>query len=362
MMIYLSEDVEIREIESPDYNELSSIVKEIYDKNIDQGEKEYTPEHMKILLNYFFDENLVVGAYKGDEIVGATFGSTQSFLIKGATEAKGCYIDLTVSRESIQRQGIGTRLIKQLVERAKRLGYDFAFGFPMKRNKPAQKIMKKLEFANIGNIEPRVRALDPDRLTKLSVPAALRLIAGPVMSIASRMPKKRVESGTFREAEEIDYPKVLELLHTSTKKFEISRKWDLGEYKAMAEAAKPLKFKQYLWEEGSRLVAVGTSIDEHIIWTNDDAYVTYFRHLAFDKDATPDEKKRFIAEMLYLAKGRGPVGARVSNPSYIQRALSSAGFMGDRHIRYFMIRPLSEIGEEVKNIRYIREHYMNALF
>jgi RimJ/RimL family protein N-acetyltransferase len=358
----MSENVEIKEMKEINYDDLSKIVRELYfEPNVEQGEKSYDPEHMKILLGYFFDKNQVITAYQGGEIIGATFGSTQTFFIEDDV-AKGCYLDLTVVKVSLQKQGIGTKLIQKMLEKLKNDDYDFAFAFPLKSNKPAQAIAKKLDFAYIGDLEPRVRALDPGKLSKLSVPAALRALAAPVMHLVSRMPKKRIEEGTFREASEEEYPQILDLLHEHKKRYKISRKWDLDEYKAMAEAARPLNFKQYIWEKDGKILICGTSIDEHIYWKNADEHVSYIRHVGWDDKASSEDLKRFFAEMIYDMKDRS-IAIRISNPTYLSVGmLSYVNFMGDRHSRKFMIYPFTDKGEKVRNIKYIREHYMNAVF
>jgi len=364
-VIILSTNFEILEMKEVNYEDLSKIVRELYfEPNIDQGEKSYDPDHMKILLSYFFDKNQVIAAYKNSEIIGATFGSTQTFFV-GDDVVKGCYLDLTVCRESLQRQGIGTNLIQKMLEKLETDRYDCAFGFPIKKKKPIQKIVKKLNFANIGDLEPRVRALDPKKLGKLSVPKALRAIAAPILHLVAHMPKKRIEEGegTFREATEEEYPQILDLLHKHKNRYKISRKWELEEYKEMAEAAKALNFKQYVWEKEGKLVACGTSIDEHIFWKNADEYVSYIRHVGWDDNFSNNDLKKFMAEMLFKIKEHGSIAIRISNPTYIPiGVLSYLNFHGDRHGRKFVIYPITEKGQKVRNIRYIREHYMNAVF
>jgi len=266
----------------------------------------YKPAFLKYLFDRIKDRDLLVAAYRGNEIAGFLANIPQRFHFQGNIY-QAAYSCLLVSRKEFLRQGLATALIEDALRLNKKYHFDFAL-LSLETGHRSTKLIEKMEAA--GHPVERVkgwgviaRILDLERAAaseglKGWEKAAVKLIGG------HRRPK-----GTgplsLREYRSDDLDSCLGLLDRIKDTAPLALVWDKDGL--AQELYRPGVCQTLVFEKEGKVAGLLNFVYHDHIGRTVERWA-WVNHVAFP-GLTPAERVLFVQDFLRYVQAAGCLGA-----------------------------------------------------
>jgi GNAT superfamily N-acetyltransferase len=265
----------------------------------------YKPAFLKYILGRIEDRNLLMAAYKGDEIVSFFANLPHRFHFKGKIY-RGVLTCILVTRKEQLRRGIAEAMIRQAVDYNKQVRYDFAL-LTLESGHRSTRLVKKLERAGgpLSFVKKQhivVRILDLDRVSasegmKGWERAAIKLWRAHVPPTSGvRLP--------LREYRPEDIDDCLALLNRYKDHVTLARVWDRDEL--AWELFCPGVSQTLVYEKDGRVKGLINFIYYDHLGKTSERWA-WFNHVAFPGLASR-ERCAFIRSYLHYIHAAGCVG------------------------------------------------------
>ncbi len=275
------------------------------------GEASFPNFYRPAFLHYLFDRlpdggtDLLIGAYKGDEIVAFLANLPQTFHFRGA-DYKAAYSCLLVTGREYLRRGLALAIIKAAIEKNRDRHLDFAL-LTLEKGHRSTQMMKKIQ--GEGNRIERIRksgvigrVLDLGRVDASEGLKGYEKIAIRLLG-SHRIPKPPA-GVTLREYGPGDLAACHGLLARYQETAGLALVWDKGNL--AIELDWPDVSRTLVWERDGRVRAmVNCILHDHLGKTVE--RWAWINHIAFP-DLTPRERADFIRAYLLEIHKTGCIG------------------------------------------------------
>jgi hypothetical protein len=265
----------------------------------------YRPEFMRFLFGRLKENDHLIAAYQGEELVSFLVNLPQTFSLRGQVY-RAAYSCLLVTRKKLLRKGLGTAIVQEALKLNKRYKYDFAL-FTLETGHRSTLMINKLKEAgspveHVKKVYVIARILNLDQAAyseglKTWERAAVKLIGGHRPPI----PNPGV---ILREYQNSDLDDCLLLLNRYQQTADLALVWsreDLAQELTWPDVSQTLVF-----ERGGRVQGLINFIyHDHMAKTKE--RWAWINHVAYP-DLTPQEQRAFVQSYLEYIKSQGCLG------------------------------------------------------
>ncbi len=265
----------------------------------------YKPAFLKYIFGRVDDKNLLMAAYKGDEIVSFFANLPHRFHFQGKVY-RGALTCILVTRREQFRQGIAEAMIRQTLDYNKKVRYDFAL-LTLESGHRSTKLIQKLEKAGgplsfIKKQHVLGRILD---LKKATVSEGLKWYEIAAIKImGAHLPPKPRAGIQLREYRPEDIEDCLALLNQYQESVRLARVWDKEEL--AWELSYPDVSQTLVFEKEGRVKGLINFIYYDHLGKTTERWA-WFNHVAFP-DLSPPERYAFIQSFLSYVRDAGCIG------------------------------------------------------
>ncbi len=265
----------------------------------------YKPSYLRYILGPVKDKNLIMAAYKGDEIVSFFANLPHRFHFQGKIY-RGVLTCILVTRREQLRQGIAEAMIRQTVDYNRKVNYDFAL-LTLESGHRSTKLIQKLERAGgplsfvkkqhvLGRILDLRKAIVSEGLKWYEI-AAIKIMG-------AHLPPRPRAGFELREYRAEDIDDCLSLLNRYQESVRLARVWERDEL--AWELHYPEVAQSLVYEREGRVKALINFIYYDHIGKTTERWA-WFNHVAFP-ELSPREQHAFIQSFLAYVRDAGCVG------------------------------------------------------
>jgi len=266
----------------------------------------YQPEYLKFLFEPIKDKQLLIAAYKGNEIVSFFANLPRLYRFDGA-DYRGVLACHLVTRREYLRQGLALAIIDQALKLNERFKFDFALMY-LETGHRSTLMMNKLRDSGrpvhwVKKMNVLGRVLDLPRVSKSEglkwwERALVRVIR------ADQDPGPKI-SGCCRDYQARDLDDCLALLNQYQSKVRLARAWTAEEL--AWELDYPEISKTLVYEKSGRVQGlINWTYHQHI--GNTTERWAWVNHVAYP-ELSGSERLALVRDFLAYVKDRGCIGA-----------------------------------------------------
>ena len=297
------------------------------------GEASFPNFYRPAFLRFLFDripaekKDLLLAAYKGNQIVAFLANLPQKFRFRGA-DYRAVYSCLLVTGREYLRQGLALSMIKQAVALNPKYHFDFSL-LTLETGHRSTQLMNKLRaegnrIESVRKSSVMGRVLDLPRVAASEGLKAYEKAA--IVLLGSHRTPKPDPRLVLREYRLADLEACHELLSRYKDSVDLALVWDRDEL--AVELDRPDVSRTLVWEKDSRVVAMINYIPHDHIGKTVERWA-WINHVAFP-DLTPSEKASFIRAYLLAIKEAGCIGTL----DWTRRGYPAAPFYRARFFPY----------------------------
>ncbi|MHA1269920.1 MAG: GNAT family N-acetyltransferase [Candidatus Helarchaeota archaeon] len=354
--------IEIKKLNKPlPYDKIGDLLYKTYFTSYkDSGALQWNEKYAEIYFTAWVlpkSDELIFGAWDNDKLIGLCVGHKENVKLDNEIDLTTSNIGLTAVDPEYQKQGIATSLIKKLLEDAKSLGYDLILSMTQK-GKLGDKILKKLEFSQIGKHEHYIKIMEKYGVQILKEYRGLNpILAKLAEKLYSKLPMDEISGKIRKGIIPDDVPRCLEILNSYASRVPLARivsedvyiKDLNGSSKLKDEFGEPWGLTWYLLEIDGKIMGTITSRIEITTFEKGSAPVALLGNFGCDSSLTLDQKKGFLAEVIRTIRNDYPevFTCQITSLHHELRVFKNLDFTDDQETYLFLIYPLTEKANEI---------------
>jgi GNAT superfamily N-acetyltransferase len=354
--------VKIKKLVPPlPYAKIGDLFYKTYFQNYkDAGALQWNEKYAEIYFTSWVipkSDELIIGAWDDEKLVGLTVGHKEDMLLDNEIEIKSANIGLTAVLPDYQKQGIATNLVKNLMDEAKKLNLDMIHSMAQK-GRYGDKIYKNLDFIKMGKHDHMIKIMEKYGVNILKEYRGLNpLLAKLAEKLYSKIPDYEVE-GTFRRGKMTDdVPRCIEIYNSYTSRVPLSRIYSEDTFKKDIEGSiklndlfgDPWGMNWMVLDIDGKIMATITCRIEMTTFENGSAPVALLGNLGFDGSLEQDQKDGFLATLIRFIRDEYPevFTCQITSWHHEQKAIKNLSFTDDQDKYIFFMYPFTDNAREI---------------
>ncbi|MHC1592059.1 MAG: hypothetical protein ACXQS8_08225 [Candidatus Helarchaeales archaeon] len=370
-----------------DFKELASFYRKVREKFRTDFDEDIGTLYDDFLTEFsldsvFSDPNLVLEARLGEKLIGTLGAEIISCKFRNEP-LKGAVLGYLALDSDYwdKRDDILDPLITELFSRITEREVDFIYCMPIvSKNEPEIDFLKeKLRMVVLNkNVESKIKLIGKEGVDMLKEARNLNVVEAQAARIVARLKSDDISSGKIRKVKPEDYPNIIKLLNTHSKRLDLARVWTIDEFERLVKIKSRLKKRKYhsrekfkdtpfgyhmwTWEDNGQLKGFAACEISEILMVNGYVPMAFLMELAFSEDveSSPngiDEMKGFLSHIIRsLHKTVCLVNAPL--PQYALKVFGKAGFMGEQRTTRLLMKSLSIKGNKILESKKLKNFYL----
>ncbi|MHA1309848.1 MAG: GNAT family N-acetyltransferase [Candidatus Helarchaeota archaeon] len=356
--------IEIKKLTEPlPYDKIGNLLYNTYFTSYkEDGALHWNSKYAEIYFNAWVlpkSNELIFSAWDDDKLIGLAVGHKEIIKLDNEIEIIGTNIGLTAVDSQYRRNGIATNMVSNLIEEAKKLGYDLVFRM-VQKGKYGDNILKKFDFVNISKHEHYIKIMEKYGVQILKEYRGLNpVLAKLAESLYSKLPHDPLD-GTLRTGKiPDDISRCVEIINSYSSRVPLSRIYDNKTFQIDLENTKKLNdafgdpwgLIWYILELNNKIMATMTCRIELTTFERGSAPVGLFGNLGFDESLTHEQKLGFIAEILRDIRKKYPeiFTCQITTFHHELKVFKDLKFTDDQSKYFLMVKPLTDKANEILN-------------
>jgi len=332
------------------------------------------------------DPDLILGAYKGDKLVGTIMAITYDTIFNNPKQEikdlklKSAFIgNVSAHKDHWPGKDIKESLIQAIIKKLEEKNIDLIVTSPLQDKDPdGVDYLKSIGFIQVNkNVEANVKLMGRHAIDHLKVAQGLNPIEAGGAKLLAGWKSDGIEEGKIRDLVESDIPKLIEILNSYQEELQFSMQWDEKQVKAVMNRLENINESEItrvnetfpdsaygshfkVWEINGVVKAFALLAIIEVHMTHDALPLIFLDGSGFDRTLTAEQKRDFITAVIREHDHKAIV-TDLTVPYFDKKGFDKAGFMSDHRARRFLMKPLTDKASPIKTTKKIKKFLIRVL-